>query len=258
MSLEAIGNGGPHTNSVCEKEGAQSVENHVHPNVGGTSRRISAVKKTLAGWLRLDRSTSTQPASSHKIAQRSKSIENVRFAGSSGASRQTKNSDVPETRGRHEDRRVLSWSNWRRRMTSRSELPNHDPSSPDTQQEEPSSALSKSPQNCNSSVAKRALPPVPSPEPPGELQLEFVRDGNAAESPDPLDEDPAGLHGIAAYIEDRPDMDEEDCAFSSQPGKDGLIDFAASIEKVKSVRSLFRFFKPFNLNICHTASSLRH
>ena len=93
MSLEAISNGGPHTNSVCEKEGAQNAENNVHPNAGGTSRRISAVRKTLAGWLRLDRSTSTQPASSHKIAQRSKSIENVRLAGSSGASRQTKNSE---------------------------------------------------------------------------------------------------------------------------------------------------------------------
>ena len=135
-------------------------------------------------------------------------------------------------------------------MTSRSELPNHDPSSPDTQQEEPSSALSKSPQNCNSSVAKRALPPVPSPEPPGELQLEFVRDGNAAESPDPLDEDPAGLHGIAAYIEDRPDMDEEDCAFSSQPGKGGLIDFAASIEKVKSVRFQIGTYHPLHWVDC--------
>ena len=101
MSLEAIGNGGPHTNSVCEKEGAQSVENHVHPNTGGTSRRISAVRKTLAGWLRLDRSTSTQPASSHKIAQRSKSIENVRFAGSSGAPHPRVSSQLSSSRFPH-------------------------------------------------------------------------------------------------------------------------------------------------------------
>ena len=58
MSLETVTNGGPHTNSVCEKGGSHAEDNHTYGR--GTSRRISAVRKTLAGWLRLDRSTSTQ------------------------------------------------------------------------------------------------------------------------------------------------------------------------------------------------------
>ena len=103
-------------------------------------------------------------------------------------------------------------------MTSRSVLPNRSP--PDHQ------GQSKSPQFCNSSVAKRALPPVPSPVPSNQQAVDH------AESPEPQD---GGLHGIAAYIEDRPDFDEDEGAFPAEPGKGGLIDFAASIEKVKSV-----------------------
>ena len=113
-------------------------------------------------------------------------------------------------------------------MTSRSVLPNR--SQPDNQ------VQSKSPQFCNSSsVAKRALPPVPSHVPSNQHAADVLHHGNA-ESPEPQDGDAAGLHGIAAYIEDRPDVDEEDDgAFPTEPGKGGLIDFAASIEKVKSV-----------------------
>ena len=231
MSLETVSNGGPHTSNnrnLCEKGGHPSDENHTYGG-GGASRRISAVRKTLAGWLRLDRSTSTQqPTSSHhKIAQRSKSIENVRLT--SGGQQSQDDSSV---RGRNEERRVLSWGNWRRRMTSRSVLPNHNRSTSDTHHTQTSS---KSPQFGNSSVTKRALPPVPSPVPVGHPAENVIRDG-IAESLDPQDEDAPGLHGIAAYIEDRPDFDEDEGAFSSQPGRGGLIDFAASIEKVKSVR----------------------
>ena len=136
-------------------------------------------------------------------------------------------------RGRNEDRRVLSWGNWRRRMTSRSVVQNHNRPPSDTQHTQ---ASSKSPQFGNSSVTKRALPPVPSPVPVSHQEENVIRDG-IAESPDPQDEDAPGLHGIAAYIEDRPDFDEDEGAFSAQPGKGGLIDFAASIEKVKSVRN---------------------
>ena len=229
MSLEAVSNGAPHTNSVCEKGGHhQTEENQVYG--GGTSRRISSVRKTISGWLRLDRSTSTQHSHSHKIAQRSKSIENVRLVSGRPLQEQT---DIPDVRGRNEERRVLSWGNWRRRMTSRSILPNHNLPPTDTQRQTTSN---QSPPYGNSSVAKRALPPVPSPVPSNPLVAEFVRGGNVTESPEPLDEDAAGLHGIAAYIEDRPDLEEDEGAFSAQPGKGGLIDFAASIEKVKSVR----------------------
>ena len=220
MSLETVSNGGPHTNSVSEKEPHNQ---EVQP-YGGTSSRISAVRKTLAGWLRLDRSTSTQPSTNKKIAQRSKSIENVGLLSGRGSQAQSESVDV---RGRNSERRLLGWGNWRRRMTSRSVLPSHSRSPSDTQQ--PTS--SKSPQ-CSNSVAKRALPPVPSPIPPNQAaNIQHVR--NAAESPEPLDEDAAGLHGIAAYIGERPDLEEEEGAFAAQPGKGGLIDFAASIEKVK-------------------------
>ena len=229
MSLETVSNGGPHTNSVPEKGGSHSQESQ--PYGGGTSRRISAVRKTLAGWLRLDRSTSTQPSTSHKIAQRSKSIENVGFLSGRGSQEQP--ADDVDVRGRATDRRLLGWGNWRRRITSRSVLPNDSRSPSDTPQKLSSS---KSPQCSHSSVAKRALPPVPSPIPSNQEAENFQHVRNAAESPEPQDEDAGGLHGIAAYIGDRPDLEEEEGAFSAQPGKSGLIDFAASIEKVKSVR----------------------
>jgi hypothetical protein len=109
-------------------------------------------------------------------------------------------------------------------MTSRSVLPNHNHRSPPDNQ-----GQQKSPQFCNSSVAKRALPPIPSPVPSNQQAADVL---HHAESPEPQDE---GVHGIAAYIEDRPDFDEDEGAFSAEPLKGGLIDFAASIEKVKSV-----------------------
>ena len=230
MSLEAVSNGKPHTNAVIEKE-SYNQENQTYSS-GGASRRISAVRKTLAGWLRLDRSTSTQPSTSQIAAQRSKSIENVGLL--TGRRSQGQSADT-EARGRSAERRLLSWGNWRRRVTSRSVKSNCSSSPPNTQ-DHPTS--SKSPQTSNPSAAKRALPPVPSPLPINHRLENFQNNGNAAESPEPRDDDDAGgLHGIAAYIGDRPDVEEEeDGAFSVQPGKDGAIDFAASIEKVKSVR----------------------
>ena len=232
MSLETVSNGGSHAQnnkSLCEKGGHSSDENHTYGG-GGASRRINAVRKTLAGWLRLDRSTSTQQPTScnHKIAQRSKSIENVRLTSDGGH----QNHDDSSGRSRNEERRGLSWGNWRRRMTSRSVLPNHNRPPSDTHHTETS--LSKSPQFGNSSVTKRALPPVPSPVPVSHVAENVIRD-DIAESPDPQDEDGPGLHGLAAYIEDRPEFDEDEGALSSQPAKGSLIDFAASIEKVKSV-----------------------
>ena len=206
MSLETVSNGGPHTSSMSEKGGTHNQENQTYG--GGTSRRISAVRRTLAGWLRLDRSASTQPSTNHKIAQRSKSIENVGFL--SGRGSQGQSDDIDE-RGRTVERRLLSWGNWRRRMTSRSVLPNHSRSRSDTQQQP---ASSKSPQCSNSSVAKRALPPVPSPLPSNHQAANIQGDRNAAESPEPRDEDAAGLHGIAAYIGDRPDLEEDGAFFS--------------------------------------------
>ena len=235
MSLETVSNGRPHANnSVGDKGGSHHNEEN-HSGSGSTSRRISAVRKTLAGWLRLDRSTSTQQPSpsNHKLAQRSKSIENVRFNTSSVVGGQKQPVVDNDVRGRNEDRRVLSWGNWRRRMTSRSVLPNHNHRSPPDIQDQQISS-NKSPQFGNSSVAKRALPPVPSPVPSNQQAADVLHHGNA-DSPEPQDEDAAGLHGIAAYIEDRPDFDEDEGAFSAEPGKGGLIDFAASIEKVKSV-----------------------
>ena len=230
MSLETVSNGclhAPNNRTLNEKGGHPSEENHTYGG-GGASRRISAVRKTLAGWLRLDRSTSTQqPTSSkHKIAQRSKSTENVRLT-----SVEQHDLDESSPRGRNEERRGLSWANWRRRMTSRSVLPNHNRPPSDTHHTPTSS--SKSPQFSNSSVTKRALPPVPSPVPVSHPVENVIRDGGA-ESPELQDEDGPALHGIAAYIEDRPDFDPDEGALSSQPAKGGLIDFAASIEKVKS------------------------
>ena len=230
MSLEAISNGKPHTNAVIEKE---NYNQDTQPySSGGASRRISAVRKTLAGWLRLDRSTSTQPSTNQKAAQRSKSIENVGLL--SGQRSQVQSAET-EARGRSAERRLLSWGNWRRRVTSRS-AKSHGSSSPPNTQHHPTS--SRSPQTSNPSVAKRALPPVPSPLPINHHLENFQNNENAAESPEPRDDDEAvALHGIAAYIGDRPDVEEEEeGAFSVQPGKEGAIDFAASIEKVKSVR----------------------
>ena len=235
MSLETVGNGKSLTHTMSDKGGAYHVSDSHSQNVGGaTTRRISAVRKTLAGWLRLDRSVSTcNTTTNHKTAQRSRSIENFRLFSGRPASPQAGQPVIEtEVRGRTGERRFV-WGNWRRRLTSRSVVPNHhDSSTSETQKPNPAS-----PQN--PAVAKRALPPVPSPIPPNPDVGNFEQAEHVpADSPEPQFDE---LHGIAAYLEDRQgdEEEEDDGAFSvhhsGKNGGAGLIDFAASLEKVKSV-----------------------
>ena len=184
---------------------------------GGENRPKSAenpVKRTVAGWFRkTSRTTTSKQPDNATTSPLSASFPALTICDGGGATR------TGRSKGK------TSWSKWKKRLTSLNRRTSE-------QQSRPAAV------NESNGLANRALPPVPSPLPPPSPML--TPPPQALPASDDRDSPVGGGGGAGAGASGAEDGAGEEELGDNPTGPGYLpliVDFATSIEKVKSVRN---------------------